>query len=127
MSQPHALLIDDNVQNLRVLARMLSKEGWTATEVAQPALLGQALAGLQSVDAVFLDLEMPTTDGFAVKDWLREQLDDVPIIAYTVHVSEIQVTRDAGFDGFIGKPLNAERFAGQLARIVKRLPVWERA
>jgi two-component system cell cycle response regulator DivK len=126
MSQPHALLIDDNIHNLRVLSRMLAKEGWESTEVTHVSLLETLLAQLASIDAIFLDLEMPNTNGFAVKDWLREQLGGVPIIAYTVHVSEIQVTKEAGFDGFIGKPLNSERFAGQLARIMNGQPVWDR-
>jgi len=53
-------------------------------------------------------------------------LGRVPIIAYTVHVSEIDVVRQHGFDGFLGKPLDSARFPQQLARILNREPVWER-
>jgi two-component system cell cycle response regulator DivK len=49
----------------------------------------------------------------------------VLFIAYTVHVSEISLAHKHGFDGFIGKPLDSERFPNQLARILSGEHVWE--
>jgi two-component system cell cycle response regulator DivK len=126
MSQTHALIIDDNAQNLRVLAQLLSKQGASCTEVSDPRKLSAIVPGLDRVDVVFLDLEMPGLDGYRVKEMLRSTLGDTPIIAYTVHVSEIQVVRQLGFDGFLGKPLDTSRFPDQLARILNGEPVWER-
>jgi two-component system, cell cycle response regulator DivK len=127
MTQPHALLIDDNSQNLKVLAQLLSKQGVTSTEVINPTKLQSVLPTLERVDVVFLDLEMPGLDGYSVKDLLKSQLGDTPIVAYTVHISEINVVRDLGFDGFLGKPLDHSRFPEQLARILNGEQVWERA
>jgi two-component system cell cycle response regulator DivK len=127
MTQPHALLIDDNSQNLKVLAQLLSKQGVTSTEVINPTKLQSVLPTLERVDVVFLDLEMPGLDGYSVKDLLKSQLGDAPIIAYTVHISEINVVRNLGFDGFLGKPLDQSRFPEQLARILNGEQVWERA
>ena len=127
MTQPHALLIDDNSQNLRVLAQLLSKQGVTSTEVINPTKLENLLPTLERVDVVFLDLEMPGLDGYSVKDILKSHLGDTPIIAYTVHISEINVVRNLGFDGFLGKPLDQSRFPEQLARILNGEQVWERA
>ena len=127
MTQPHALLIDDNAQNLRVLAQLLSKQGVTSTEVINPTKLENLLPTLERVDVVFLDLEMPGLDGYSVKDLLKSHLGDTPIVAYTVHISEINVVRNLGFDGFLGKPLDQSRFPEQLARILNGKQVWERA
>jgi two-component system, cell cycle response regulator DivK len=127
MTQPHALLIDDNSQNLKVLAQLLSKQGVTSTEVINPTKLQSVLPTLERVDVVFLDLEMPGLDGYSVKDLLKSHLGDTPIIAYTVHISEINVVRNLGFDGFLGKPLDQSRFPEQLARILNGEQVWERA
>jgi two-component system, cell cycle response regulator DivK len=127
MTQPHALLIDDNSQNLKVLAQLLSKQGVTSTEVINPTKLQSLLPTLERVDVVFLDLEMPGLDGYSVKDLLKANLGDTPIIAYTVHISEINVVRNLGFDGFLGKPLDQSRFPEQLARILNGEQVWERA
>lgn len=126
MSQVHALAIDDNAQNLRVLSQLLAKQGVRCTEVSNPVNLEQMLPELGAVDVVFLDLEMPGLDGYTVKNMLQAEMGHVPIIAYTVHVSEMNVVRDMGFDGFLGKPLDNARFPDQLARILRGEPVWER-
>ncbi len=126
MSNIRALVIDDNPQNLRVLSQLLMKSQVQCIEVANPMDLEQILAQTQQVNVVFLDLEMPGLDGFSAKNLIREHLGDVPIIAYTVHISEIDVVRQQGFDGFLGKPLDSARFPNQLVRILNGEPVWER-
>ena len=126
MSQ-HALVIDDNAQNRKVLVQLLSKQGVEAIEVPDSRKLSSNLPSMGSVDVVFLDLEMPGMDGYDVKNMLREQLGSTPIIAYTVHVSEMNVVKQNGFDGFIGKPVDNARFPDQLARILDGQGVWDRS
>jgi two-component system, cell cycle response regulator DivK len=122
----HALLIDDNAQNLRVLSQLLSRQNVSCTEISDSRKVSTLLPTLQPIDVVFLDLEMPGLDGFKVKDLLKAQLGTVPIVAYTVHVSEIVKVKQLGFDGFLAKPLDNARFPDQLARILNGEPVWER-
>lgn len=121
-----ALVIDDNAQNRRVLSQLLAKQGVDCIEVADPRTLDNDLPLVGQVDVVFLDLEMPGVDGYNAKAILREHLNSAPIIAYTVHVSEINVVRQRGFDGFLGKPIDHARFPEQLARILSGESVWER-
>lgn len=127
MSSAQALVIDDNPQGLKVLAQMLLKQGVESVEVRDPTTLADLLPTLGEIDVVFLDLEMPGLDGYAVKELIRSQLGELPIIAYTVHISEMHVVRQLGFDGFIGKPLDHVRFPEQLARILRHESVWDRA
>ena len=124
---PHALIIDDNNFNVDVLVGLLKEEGFGSIRITQPKNLKKALADISDVNIVFLDLEMPDLDGFEVLAHLRAdaRFQDVPIIAHTVHVSEIKETHDAGFDGFIGKPLDGDKFPRQLARILSGKGVWE--
>lgn len=126
MSQLNALVIDDNAQNRKVLAQLLSKQGVSCTEISDPRKIANMLPTLEQVDVVFLDLEMPGLDGYKVKNLLKSHLGATPIIAYTVHVSEMNVTLKQGFDGFIGKPIDPSRFPDQLARILRHEAVWER-
>jgi len=126
MSQQHALVIDDNPQNRKVLAQLLAKQGFDCIEVSDPRKLNNTLPTLEEIAVVFLDLEMPGLDGYDVKNLLRAHLGATPIIAYTVHVSEINVVKKQGFDGFIAKPVDHVRFPEQLARILNGQPVWER-
>jgi CheY-like chemotaxis protein len=127
MSEKHALIIDDNNSNMNVLVRLLDKEGVSSTRVLDPKQLKNTLQSIGSVHVVFLDLEMPMIDGFQVFDQLKAdtRFDNVPIIAYTVHVSELSEAHKYGFDGFLGKPLDSDRFPGQLERIFNGEGVWE--
>jgi two-component system, cell cycle response regulator DivK len=127
MSQPHALIIDDNAKNVTVLANMLSEENVTNTQVTNPKQIDSVLNNLNQVDVIFLDLEMPGLDGYQVLQKIKSdaRFQGVPVVAYTVHVSEIHAANKGGFDGFIGKPLNADKFPQQLKRILNGQAVWE--
>src|SRR5258708_30744253 len=124
-ASPHALLIDDNSTNLEVLASMLAAQGITYTLVKDPTEAIGRLKALPRLDVVFCDLEMPKLTGFEVLPLLREKVGgSVPIIAYSVHLSEIDVTRRMGFDGFVGKPLDNERFPEIISRILNGEAGW---
>jgi CheY-like chemotaxis protein len=123
---PTILVIDDNVPSLRVLNQLITKTGANCIMVSDPTTIENVLPTIESIDVVFVDLEMPGLDGFSVKDILRAYLPDTPIIAYTVHVSEMDVVRQTGFDGFLGKPVDGARFPTQFARILRHERIWER-
>jgi CheY-like chemotaxis protein len=117
--------VDDNADNLGILGEMLQLEGYEFTAVQNPLKL-EGKMGNTKFDAVFLDLEMPHINGYELFEKLSKdpRFKGVPIIAYTVHVSEINVIRDLGFHSFIGKPLDADAFPDQIARILRGERVW---
>lgn len=126
MNQPHALVIDDNAKNLSVLTRLLSDEGVSATPVAHPKQLDGVLDNLGQVNLIFLDIEMPGMSGYDVLEKLKadQRVGHVPVVAYTVHVSEISRAQQLGFDSFIGKPINPDLFPSQLASLLRGEAVW---
>jgi CheY-like chemotaxis protein len=123
---PHALIIDDNVGNVKVLAGLLAVEGVTQTQIFNPTQLGDALKAAPRPDVIFLDLEMPALNGYDVLAQIkgRADLSSVPVVAYTVNTGEINTARQLGFHSFLSKPLNADRFPEQLRRILRGEPVW---
>lgn len=127
MPAPHALIIDDNKTNIDVLTMLLKQQGVEFTAVQFVQDLDTTLNNLKHVDVIFLDLEFPNHDGFEIFTNLkqRSRLANVPIVAYTVHNSEIDVARKMGFHSFLGKPLNLNKFPDQLRRILAGEPVWE--
>ncbi len=125
MSEPHAIVVDDNDANLLVLTTLLKRQGVICTEVSDPRQMSTRLEGIESIDVAFVDLEMPNLNGYQVKDMLRARYGQIPIVAYTVHSSHVKATQEMGFDGFIGKPLDQSRFPDQLARILRGEGVWE--
>ena len=106
---------------------MLSREGITSTALNSPHHLADLLRRLAHFDLVFVDLEFPDGDGYDVLNELKINpgFKDVPIVAYTVHISRIEAARKAGFHSFLGKPLNYRYFPGQIKRILNHQPVWE--
>lgn len=122
-----AVIIDDNPKNVSVLARLLSNEGLSSVQITNPAKLNAELERAQDIKVIFVDLEMPGTDGYQILNQLKAdaRFQSVPVLAYTVHVSEINVAHERGFDGFLGKPLDADHFPDQLARILSGEAVWE--
>jgi CheY-like chemotaxis protein len=127
LSSLHALIIDDNIKNLNVLSRLLSKEGVVSTKVQDPCLLDSVLQDITDVRVIFLDLELPGLDGYQILDKLKAdaRFQAVPVVAYTVHLGEIMTAYDRGFQGFLGKPLDVDKFPHQLNRILHGEPVWE--
>lgn len=126
MSRLHALIIDDNKDNAQILAELINLEGGTSTVVMQPAQLPNILPTIEKVDVVFIDLEMPMMDGYAVARLLRNDpsFAKTPQVAYTVHVSEMNVVKTRGFNGFLGKLVDADRFPAQLGQILAGGSVW---
>lgn len=126
MAVLHALIIDDDAYSIHVIERLLDQEDISYTAVADPTTLESVLDTIGKVDIVFLDLEMPKLDGYEVLGILKQHLKpSVPIVACTVHTSEINNTRRQGFYSFIAKPLDLDRFSDQLHRILNGTPVWE--
>ncbi|MCL4248821.1 MAG: response regulator [Anaerolineae bacterium] len=129
MGQVNALIIDDNAKNVAVLARLLAVEGVSSDKVMNPSQLEAVLERMDQVDIIFLDLELPGTNGYQILAWLKSdpRFQAVPVVAYTVHVDEISVAQQRGFDSFLGKPIRYDRFPSQLRRILRGEQVWETA
>jgi two-component system cell cycle response regulator DivK len=126
MPQPHALVIDDNRHNVLVLEQLLTIEKVTFTKLFDTENLAAKLNDLRGIDIVFLDLELPHINGYEALQIIKvhPNFGKTPVIAYTVHVSEVDVAAAKGFDGFIGKPVSAEMFPEQLKRILQGEKIW---
>ena len=76
-----------------------------------------------------MDIRLPYEDGYGALKKIRasERFKSVPIIAVTAEASQEQMKKanDSGFDGFLGKPLDPDRFPDQIRRILNSEPVWE--
>jgi len=76
-----------------------------------------------------MDIRLPYEDGYGAMKKIKasERLATVPIVAVTAEASQEQINkaRASGFDGFLGKPLDPDRFPDQIRRIINKEPVWE--
>jgi two-component system cell cycle response regulator DivK len=80
-------------------------------------------------DLILLDIQIPHEDGYVVLQQIRAMpaLCATKVVAVTANVlpQDIERARQAGFDGFIGKPIDADRFPEQITRILGGAAVWE--
>jgi CheY-like chemotaxis protein len=127
MEKRHALIIDDNRMNIDILGILLGREGIEYSAVEYPKSLSATLNSMEHLDVIFLDLEFLDNNGFRLFAEIRAhpRYRQVTIAACTMHLNQIQQVREAGFDSFLGKPLNAQKFPDQLRRILAGQPVWE--
>jgi two-component system cell cycle response regulator DivK len=126
MAKAHALIVDDNSENLEVLGRLLAVNNVTCTAVQDTGRIEQTLQEITEVNVVFLDLEMPKHNGYEILGLVRNTFGDtLPIIACAVHSNEMVAARENGFDGFIVKPLDPQLFSTQLSQILNGEFVWD--
>jgi CheY-like chemotaxis protein len=118
-------LVDDNEEILDFLTGDLSDKYKIHTSTNGKQAL--EILNNETVHLVISDIMMPGIDGYALLKRFKADVrfQSVPVVAYTVHVSEINVAHRHGFDGFLGKPLDSDKFPHQLERILNGEPVWE--
>lgn len=120
----HALIIENDLDSIEVLAHMLRREDVSYTAVSRPTDLSPS--DVDAVNVVFLDLDLPGMNGYQVYDVLRHQYHlDVPIVAYTVNTNEKSTTRSLGFNGMLAKPLDPGCFSDQLRRLLNGEALWD--
>ncbi len=123
------LVVEDNVSNFVLIARMLGYLGIHCEWKTSGYEVLEYADTLPRVDLVLMDIRLPYEDGFGAQQKLRsaERFKTIPIVAVTAEASMEQMKRakDAGFDGFLGKPLDPDRFPDQIRRILSGEQVWE--
>ncbi len=110
------LLAEDNPVNQLYFRKVLEKLGFEV-EVASDGFEAFRLAREKEFDLLLLDIRMPGLDGLEVTRRLRQEGYRGVIFALTAHaVSDIEKeAQQAGFDGFLAKPITRKELAQKLA------------
>ena len=123
------LVVEDNVSNFVLIARMLGYLGIHCEWKTSGYEVVEYADTLPRLDLILMDIRLPYEDGYGALKKIRasDRLKTVPIVAVTAEASTEQMkkARDSGFDGFLGKPLDPDRFPDQIRRILSGDPVWE--
>ncbi len=123
------LVVEDNVSNFVLIARMLGYLGIHCEWKTSGYEVVEYADTLPRVDLILMDIRLPYEDGFGAlkKIRLSERLKKVPIIAVTAEASleQMHKARASGFDGFLGKPLDPDRFPDQIRNVLAGEPIWE--
>jgi two-component system, cell cycle response regulator DivK len=123
------LVVEDNVGNFMLIARMLSSLGVHCEWKTSGFEVVEFANTLEKLDLVLMDIRLPYEDGYGAMRKIRQsgQFVNIPIIAVTAvtGLDQMNSAKMAGFDGFIGKPLDPDRFPGQIQNILSGKSVWE--
>lgn len=126
----YVLVVEDNLQNLVLIARLLAfigvrryewkASGWQVLEFADT---------MPRVDLVLMDLHLPYEDGFDALGKLRSdaRFAETRIVAVTAEANPANMdkAKKCGFDGFLGKPINPDKFPDQITAILQGESIWD--
>jgi CheY-like chemotaxis protein len=116
------LVVDDNAANLDLMLYLLRAFGHTA-EGRSDGVSGLEAAKNGAFELVLCDILMPGIDGyeFAKRFKNDKALEATPLVAVTAlaMAGDRERVSDAGFDGYIGKPIEPETFVQQIEAFLK--------
>lgn len=123
--------VDDDDFSRQIMEMLLTRQlGYSDVTILEDStdIIKRVEALPEMPDIFLLDIHMHPHNGFEVLKMLRAHptTNSKPVIALTASVmnEEIQLLREAGFDGVIAKPINMDQFPATLDRIMAGEKVW---
>jgi len=116
------LIVEDNEKNMKLARDVLQARGYVTLE-AVTGEDGVRMAIEKKPDLVLMDIQLPGINGIEALRQVRADPDcaRIPIVAFTASVMSAdrsQITA-AGFDGFLGKPINLKEFRETVRQVLE--------
>jgi len=119
------LIVEDNEKNMKLARDILRAKGYAVLEAVN-GLDGVKLALEHKPDLVLMDIQLPDINGIEAFERIRADATTahIPVVAFTASVTVNDRSRigDAGFDGFLGKPINLKEFLETVRRVLGEGP-----
>jgi two-component system, cell cycle response regulator DivK len=115
------LIVEDSPDNMKLFRTILGLKGHEVTGLSGGDGLLEAIEE-SSPDLVLMDIQLPGKDGFTLLQEIRESpAAGVRVIALTAHAmtGDRERALDAGFDGYITKPIDIRNFPEQVQRAMQ--------
>ncbi len=123
MAQERILIVDDDVDTLKLVGLMLQRQGYQIV-VASSGPKALALVQEEPPDLILLDVMMPEMDGFEVARRLRSdpKTADIPILMFTAksQVEDKLAGFDAGADDYLTKPAHPAELLARVKKLLRR-------
>jgi two-component system cell cycle response regulator DivK len=116
------LIVEDNDKNMKLARDVLQAKGYQTLE-AETGEEGVRLAKERKPDLVLMDIQLPGINGIEAFKQIRAdpKTARIPVVALTASVTATdrsQITA-AGFDAFVGKPINLKEFLDTVKRFIE--------
>jgi len=117
------LIVEDNDKNLKLVRDVLQVKGYATVEAGN-AEDGIALARARKPDLVLMDIQLPGMSGIDAIGVLRADpaTAGIPVVAVTASVmpQDRNKITEAGFDAYVGKPINLKEFLDTVRTMLER-------
>lgn len=115
------LIVEDNPLNLELATDLLIAAGYSIRQ-ARTGEEGLRSARENPPALILMDLRMPGMDGYAALRGLKAdpRTARIPTVALTAQAmkKDEEAVRQAGFDGYIAKPIDTRTFCQTVARLL---------
>ncbi|MBX3643227.1 MAG: response regulator [Rubrivivax sp.] len=115
------LIVEDNEKNMKLARDILRAKGYAVLEAVN-GLDGVNLALEHRPDLVLMDIQLPDINGIQAFERIRGNpaTAKLPVVAFTASVTVNDRSRigEAGFDGFLSKPINLKEFVDTVRRML---------
>lgn len=114
------LVVEDSPDNMKLCRTLLALGGHEVVGLPSGDGLMEAIREA-SPELVLMDIQLPDKDGFALLREIRSsRFRMLKVVALTAHAMSGDRERaiEAGFDGYITKPLDIRNFPNQVARAI---------
>lgn len=115
------LIVEDNDKNMKLARDVLQSKGYATLE-AVTGEDGVRIAIEKKPDLVLMDIQLPGINGIEALRRVRADpaCARIPIVAFTASVTPADRSQisAAGFDGFLGKPINLKEFLETVKRLL---------
>ena len=115
------LIVEDSPDNMKLFTAVLGLAGHTTTGLADGRGLIEAIEA-SGAEMVLMDIQLPGCDGYALLEEIRAAGQaKIPVVALTAHAMEGDQERvlQAGFNGYITKPIDVRAFPAQIANLLR--------
>ena len=121
MTQPRALIIDDEADILELLGMTLEQLEVTAVPAASMAEARQVLESDDPIHLCLTDMRLPDGDGLDLVDWIQQRRPEIPVAVITAHghVEAAVTALKAGAFDFLSKPLDLEQLRGLVGKALR--------
>ena len=139
LSGKKVLIVDDNQTNLDILTLILKQPGMQVVALGDGAevmpTLKMTMGTGNSFDLCIIDIQMPDINGYKVAQTIRshekERLSQpaarIALLALSsLMKGDAKRCNEAGFDGFLSKPVHREKLYRILERLLGKKPAYEK-
>jgi two-component system cell cycle response regulator DivK len=112
------LIVEDSPDNMKLFRTLLTLKGHEVTGLPGGEGLRDTIARVEP-ELVLMDIQLPGKDGFALLGEIRQSPHaSVRVLALTAHAMSGDRERalEAGFDGYITKPIDIRSFPDLVKR-----------